>query len=287
VARWNRFGRILALTAVAASGTGAATVLPGVLAGALLHPTRRTVDRAAPDGCSDATFEGARVRLHGWRCAAQISRRGTLVYLHGIGDNRTSAAGMAAVFPAKGFDLIAYDSRAHGDSEGTACTYGYYERLDLQRIVAGSGSQPVVLVGVSLGGAVALQTAAIEPRISGVIAVDVFSSLRSIALERAPFIVNSWMADRAFARAERDARFEVEGVDIVAAARRITIPVLLIHGEEDRETSPANSLRVLAALAGPKRLRLVSGAGHSASLAAPDVWHEIEDWIDAAVSLRP
>jgi dipeptidyl aminopeptidase/acylaminoacyl peptidase len=71
----------------------------------------------------------------------------------------------------------------------------------------------------------------------------------------------------------------VDEVSPRTAAARITVPVLLIHGAEDRETPPSHSERVLAALNGPKRFMLVPGAGHNASL-RPEVWMEIEQWID-------
>ncbi len=271
------------LTTLVVASLAASAAAPGVLAGALLHPARRTVDRQVPVGCADATFDGEGVQLRGWRCGATTARRGTVIYLHGIADTRASAAGLATVFPHKGFDLIAYDSRAHGESDGDACTYGYYERRDLVRVLNTVEDGPIVLVGVSLGAAVALQTAAIDRRVSAIVSVDVFSSLRAIALERAPFFVTRGMVRDAFARAEQDARFRIDDVDVVAAARSITVPVLLIHGEQDHETSPAHSTRVLAALHGQKRLRLVPGAKHNESLQTPAVWNEIHEWIDGAV----
>ena len=59
----------------------------------------------------------------------------------------------------------------------------------------------------------------------------------------------------------------------------IRIPVLLLHGAKDTDTSPDHSRRVFAALAGPKRLILVPGARHNESL-RPDVWNEVETWLD-------
>jgi pimeloyl-ACP methyl ester carboxylesterase len=54
------------------------------------------------------------------------------------------------------FDVLAYDSRAHGESGGNACTYGYYEKRDLSRAIDLIGLRPVVALGISLGAAVAL-----------------------------------------------------------------------------------------------------------------------------------
>jgi pimeloyl-ACP methyl ester carboxylesterase len=258
-------------------------VMPPVLAGALLRPSRSVTTMAAPSGCVDATLAGDGVQLRGWTCSAIGPRRGAVVYLHGVADNRGSAAGVASTLPARGFDVVAYDSRAHGASEGAACTYGYYEKRDLMRVTDALAPGPVVLIGVSLGAAVALQTAAIDRRTVAVVAAEVFSDLRTVALERAPFFVDRWTAGRAFTVAERDARFRVGDVDVVASARQLSVPVLLIHGDEDDLTSPQHSARVLAALQGHKRLRLVNGARHNESLQTPAVWNEIYEWIDGAV----
>jgi alpha-beta hydrolase superfamily lysophospholipase len=57
------------------------------------------------------------------------------VYLHGVADNRSSAVGVIEWFTPRGFDVIAYDSRAHGQSDGTVCTYGFYEKRDLKGVI--------------------------------------------------------------------------------------------------------------------------------------------------------
>jgi hypothetical protein len=98
--KW-RIGAITALLAVAPVVYW--TDVPAIGAGALLHPARHKTTHPAPDGCVDATFEGAGVVLRGWRCTAPArpaapSHRATIVYLHGIADNRGSAAGPIARF---------------------------------------------------------------------------------------------------------------------------------------------------------------------------------------------
>ena len=116
--------------------------LPGAGAYALLRPSRRPPAGATPAGCVDTAFKGHDVVLRGWRCASTAPRRGVIVYLHGIADNRESAAGLVPKLTARGFDLIAYDSRAHGASGGDDCTYGYFERLDLRRVLDDAGDGP-------------------------------------------------------------------------------------------------------------------------------------------------
>jgi pimeloyl-ACP methyl ester carboxylesterase len=156
-------------------------------AGGLLHPARRPVVAVPPASCQDSTLTGDGMTLKGWRCSTSTVRRGTLVYLHGIADNRTSAAGVIERFGKRGFDVVAYDSRAHGESPGDVCTYGYFEKQDLHRVLDTVARGPIVLLGISLGAAVALQEAAQHPRISAIVAAETFSDLRSVATERAPF----------------------------------------------------------------------------------------------------
>ena len=236
-----------------------------------------------PAGCDDADFAGEGLTLKGWKCAATSGRRGTLVFLHGIADNRTSARGPIERYRSKGFDVVAYDSRAHGQSEGDACTYGYFEKRDLRRVLDTVAAGPIVLVGTSLGAAVALQAAAVDSRATVVVAAETFSDLRTVAAERAPFFFTRRIVERAFEIAERQGRFDADEASPVAAAAAIGAPVLLIHGAEDVETPPEHSRRVYAALRGVKRLILVPGAGHNHSLSRGEVWAEIDRWIESAV----
>ena len=108
-------------------------------------------------------FDGAGVKLKGWWFHAP-AKRGTVVYLHGVADNRGSSIGFADHFLARGFDVVAYDSRAHGESGGDTCTYGFYEKEDLRRVIDRVAAKPIILIGTSLGAAVALQEAAMEDR---------------------------------------------------------------------------------------------------------------------------
>jgi pimeloyl-ACP methyl ester carboxylesterase len=254
-------------------------------AGALLHPYRRHVTMPRPAGAEDLEVQSAGVRIRGWRLRPAGVPRGTVIYLHGSADNRTSGLFVAERFTRRGYDVVVYDSRAHGESEGEACTYGYYEKQDLRRVIDTVEHGPVAVIGVSLGGAVALQAAAVDARIRTVVAVSAFSDLRTVATERAPRIASPDDLEAAFRLAEATAHFQVGDVSPVASAREIAVPVLLVHGEDDHETPAAHSQRVFAALPGPKRLLLVPGAGHNDALRA-DVWTAIEAWIDEACPPR-
>ena len=268
---------VLALAAAGASGLFD-NQLAALGAGGLLHPMRVPARHSAPANCSDEVFKGFEVDLTGWRCNGIGVRRGTVVYLHGVADTRTSALDVIRRFVPRGFDVVAYDSRAHGSSTGEFCTYGFYEKEDLRLVIDTLEPGPVVLIGSSLGAAVALQHAARDRRVTAVIAAETFSDLRTIASERAPTFFTDAVVARAIDFAERRARFVVDDVSPVRAAADIAAPVLLVHGEADVDTPPAHSERVLAALNGPKRLILVPRATHNQSL-RPETWQAIDTWL--------
>ena len=145
----------------------------------------------------------------------------------------------------------------------------------------------VVLLGTSLGAAVALQTAAEDGRVIGVVAAEVFSDLRTVAQERAPRFLTRGIVQRAFSIAETRGDFRIDEVSPVAAARRIRIPVLLIHGGDDTDTPPDHPRRVLAALAGRKELVIVDGARHNDSLRSAETWQRIDRWVETLVQQAP
>ena len=278
----------IALTAAAISLVGVALAaivvpqLPAIGAGALLYPMRRASTTATPAGCVKQTFAGVDTRLSGWHCRTDRPAKATIVYLHGVAANKDSGEGVVNRFLGQGYDVIVYDSRAHGESEGDRCTYGYFEKQDLQRVLDQSHSENVILIGHSLGAAVALQAAAVDRRVRAVVAASSFSDLRTIATERAPFVFVGSLLTAAFERAERDGKFTVDQVSPVRVAAAIRVPVLVIHGALDTETPPAHSQRVYAALAGPKRLLILPNASHNDALNG-QAWSAIEQWLGEVV----
>jgi uncharacterized protein len=177
-----------------------------------MEPVEHDVAIAIAATLADEVFAGDGVRLAGWRRDTSAPRLATLVYLHGVADNRSIGAGTVERFRRRGFAVVAYDSRAHGDSEGDACTYGFFEKRDLHRVLDTLPAGPIVLLGTSLGGAVALQEAADDPRVAAAVAAETFSDLRTVATERAPFVFTAGVIDRAIRLAETQAGFRVADV---------------------------------------------------------------------------
>jgi pimeloyl-ACP methyl ester carboxylesterase len=272
------------VTAAALGGLGC--MPPSWGAGALLHPQRRHVQGAPSLGHREVAFDDGGVVLRGWLFPAAAASVGiTVVVLHGIADNRTSGVWIAERLVPKGFDVLVYDARAHGESGGESCTYGFHEKRDLSRALDQLGIDRALLVGNSLGAAVALQAAAEDRRVIGVVAADTFSDLASIVRDRAPFFASGSQIREAILLAEREGSFRVADVSPVDAARSIRVPVLLLHGADDTETRPVHTEKVFAALGGPKRLRLVSAAKHGEALGR--AWSEVEVWIDQTAKERP
>jgi len=277
--RENRyFGWIPRLAGLLGLLTLSGCMPPTWAAPALLHPGRKPVTGPPPMPAETVSIAGDGVTLEGWLFRAHGERRGTIVYLHGVADNRTSATVAAKRFVQQGYDVLAYDSRALGNSTGDACTYGYYEKRDLGKAIDYLGVPSVSVVGVSLGAAVALQAAADDPRVRSVVAISTFSDLRTISAERVPFFASQKNIRDALALAELQGHFVVDEVSPVRAASRLSIPVLLIHGAADKETTPAHSERVAQALKGPKRLVMLPKAGHAPGLDEA-TWKIVDEWV--------
>jgi uncharacterized protein len=254
--------------------------LGSIAAGRILTPERHAPTLPPPAGCVERTFSGDSGPLEGWHChRTGTANRGTILYLHGIAGNRDSAAAVVERFLPHGFNVIAYDARGHGSSSGELCTYGYHEKIDVRRVIAEVGPSRVFLIGHSLGAAVALQAAAIEPLVRGVVAVSTFVDLRTIATERGDVrALPSWLVAWGVAQVERTGRFDVEATSPLRAAASIKVPVLLVHGADDRRPAPSHSERVLTALGGHGEMIVVPGAGHHDVL-GPGTWSRIEQWL--------
>jgi pimeloyl-ACP methyl ester carboxylesterase len=235
------------------------------------------------------TIAGDGVTLRGWLFPAE-SPRGTVIFLHGRNQNRSEGLRVAERLVPLGWDVLVYDSRAHGTSGGEYSTFGYWERRDLSRVIDALGADRVVVMGVSLGGAVAIQGAADDPRIAEVISISAFSSMRRVVRERLPAFIARLVLPSTFRAAEEMGEMRVDGADTAVAARRVTVPTLVLHGQDDRFVPREHARRIHDALAGPKTLAFVRGAGHGGVLEREEAWRRIVGWLDGVpprVARRP
>ncbi|HRI53095.1 MAG TPA: alpha/beta fold hydrolase [Pseudomonadota bacterium] len=270
----------LAAGLVAAAVAAGSCMPPSWGAAAFLHPRRRAVKTDGVPAHREVMIPSGEVVLRGWLFPGRLPRRGLIIYLHGLGDNRLSGVGVAQRYGQLGWDVLTYDQRAHGESDGAACTYGYYEKHDIGRALDVLGANRAVVIGSSLGGSVALQAAAVEPRIAAVVAQSPFADLERIARERAPFFASEDNIRAAMRLAEREASFHIAGVSPLRDAPNIKVPVLLLHGQKDDVTRPAHSQALAAALPGPHELLLLPTADHDSVLKYEESWAAISRLLD-------
>ena len=255
-------------------------------ANALVHPARRG-SHGIPDGSESFEVDvGGGITLKGWWAKGLIPRRGLVLWLHGVGDNKDSAEGLIERWTKKGFDVAAYDSRAHGSSGGQTCTYGFYEKGDVSRVLdvlgkAGASTDRTILVGFSMGAAVALQAVeAGEPRAIAVAALAPFADLRSAASHAAPFWMTRRSIDAAIARADQLGQFAVDQVAPAAGQAQIHVPMLLVHGTNDQKIGAADSQAIFGAGGPSRKLVLVDGANHDNLLDHAEAWAALDQFLD-------
>src|SRR5689334_185717 len=86
-------------------------------ANAILHPRRTRVTSEPALDHTTLDLPGDGITLRAWLFRTPRPRgRPLIVYLHGSADNRGSGAGVAGRFVPRGYDVLAFDGRAHGDS---------------------------------------------------------------------------------------------------------------------------------------------------------------------------
>src|SRR5256714_7174192 len=178
---------------------------------ARLHAEREDFDVRAGDG----------VLLRGWKVRAANSNGSWVLLFHGVADNRAGVLEQAQLLLKEGYNVVMMDSRAHGQSQGPIATYGWLERSDTRAIVdalvssernrlttvqtsspnlprTGIGAVPfpfhIFALGESMGAGIALQSAAAEPRIEGVVAEASFANLTEAAYGYAGFRRYPWLA---------------------------------------------------------------------------------------------
>lgn len=108
-----------------------------------------------PEGSRAIAFESGGLRLRGWIHDVEVAR-GTVVLGHGYRDDRAQLALLAAPLAARGHRTLAFDFRAHGESQGDRITIGVEESLDVIAALAYARrafGEPVAYFGFSMGAA--------------------------------------------------------------------------------------------------------------------------------------
>jgi uncharacterized protein len=270
----------LALAALAGKAIG----------GGILHPPRLalTPERmlwvanmlkhtgAAKEDFTVGASDG--VILRGWKVRPPTPNGNWVLLFHGIADNRTGDSGHAEFLLRHGYSVVMMDARAQGESGGDIATFGWKERYDTVAITdalyASEKVRHLYALGVSMGAAIALQSAAVEPRIEAVSAEAPFANLREVSYDYAGLHAGAWLGKSllrpapmmAMHSVEKEGGFKPEEVSPEKAVAERPFPVLLICGTRDHTIPCRHSERIYKSARGPKDLWVVQGAGHASAL---------------------
>ena len=250
---------LLLATVLSAVGALVAVVVVFAMAWSLLRPPRMTDGKAAwllrrlsPGDLGmpyeEASFvvrdvrTGEALRMAAWWIPAgpQPTDR-TVVLLHGYADAKVGAIAWAPLWQRLGFNVLAMDLRAHGESGGRESTAGYYERHDVDQVISQlraerpGATRHVVLFGASLGATVAAAVAATRDDLAAVVLESPFIDFRSASMthmdllgvpgalfQRAALRLAEWLAYAKFD--------QVRTIDLLRSAR---CPVLVIAPADD------------------------------------------------------
>jgi len=221
----------------------------------IYHPqpwVERDWARASRLPLEDVWFRAADgPRLFGWYVEAP-GAAATLLWCHGNAGNIIHRLENLGLLHHLGLSVFLFDYRGYGRSEGSPSEEGLYRDAEAAarhlREVRQVPPGRLILFGRSLGGAVAGDLAAKQPA-AGLILESAFPSVAAVAK-----LMYGGLPMHLFLQA----RF-----DLAERLGRVSIPVLVIHGDQD-ELIPAELGReVFAAAREPKQFYLVRGAGHN------------------------
>ena len=174
---------------------------------------------------------------------------------------------------AAGHNVLLVDQRAQGESEGHTITFGIMERFDCLDWIAWAngrfGAPPITLYGVSMGGATVLMATELElpDNVGCVIADSPYADPMDIICKvgRDMHIPSAVTRILTIAAAWVFGGFDLRAASPETAVRRAKIPVLLIHGEDDRFVPCAMSAAIADHCAAPVQRCIFPGAGHGLS----------------------
>lgn len=195
--------------------------------------------------------------LSGWFLPAhdvsspQVAK-GTVIHMHGNAQNMTSHWEFVHWVPERGYNLFVFDYRGYGQSHGTPEPRGVFEdavaALDHVRSRTDIDTDKLFVFGQSLGGMIAIASAGASPKgVRAVLAEAPFHSYTTLADDRTPgegpIMDESWSA-------------------ATHVARLAPLPLLLIHGTNDKVVPYSHSEMLLAEAGEPKKLVTVEGGDH-------------------------
>lgn len=214
-------------------------------------PGPRDVGLAQAEVVSFPTADG--LTLRGWFIPSSGSPPTyTVLVFNGNAGNRAYRAPLAASLQQQGLQVLLFDYRGYGGNEGKPTEVGL--RADAQAARSylverdDVDASRLVYFGESLGTALAITLAAEHPP-AGVILRSPFPSLVEVGRTHYPFLPIRLLLQDRFA-----------AIDDIP---RVTCPVLVLAGDQDRIIPLGLSRRLYDAATSPKELVIVAGADHN------------------------
>ena len=195
---------------------------------------------------------------------------------HGYKGTGITMANYAHMFYDMGFSVLLPDDRGHGQSDGTYISFGWLDRLDylqwLQLIIKNLGQDcELLLFGTSMGGATVSLVSG-EPtlpkQVKAIVEDCGYTSLDdelTYLMKKLFHLPKKPLVPLASFINYRRVGFTISRVDVQAALRRNTRPLLVIHGQKDVYVPTWMGQENFKASAGPKALWLVPDAIHAES----------------------
>jgi fermentation-respiration switch protein FrsA (DUF1100 family) len=161
--------------------------------------------------------------------------------------------------------VLIFDYRGYGQSEGQPSIAGILDDARAARAWLarreGIGEREVVLVGHSLGGAVAVDLAAADGA-KALVVRGSFTSLPEVAGEHVSWLPAGWMLS--------------DTLDSRAKIATFAGPTLIAHGDADTLIPFHHGEELFQAAAGPKKFVRLAGAGHN-DLPGPEYQRELAE----------
>ena len=206
--------------------------------------------------------------LFAWFMPARGEAHGTVLYLHGNAQNISAHFANVAWMPAAGFNVLTFDYRGYGGSQGRPTLAGV--QLDIDAAMRLLIERPdvdadrIIVFGQSLGGALAIYYVAhseYRSHIRAVIADSAFADYRQVAREKMADFFFTWPLQWL-----PDYTVDNDYAPRAAVAAIAPIPLLLIHGDRDSIVAPHHSKMLYDAAQEPKAYWEIPDRGHIQAL---------------------